>query len=76
MNTDEDLIAPKQRWLRTWDQSEIRILALIEGYVVGRVKGCMPFICTKSELRQGCTLQPRRNPEHLDAMAADDNVGL
>ena len=32
------------KWIRTRDGSEARVMGVVEGYVVARLKGCVPFL--------------------------------
>ena len=37
------------KWVRLKDGTEVRVMVVVEGHVVARVKGCMPFLKSERE---------------------------
>jgi hypothetical protein len=38
-------------WVRKTDRQEIRVMAFADGWVMARIKGCMPFVLMFNELK-------------------------
>lgn len=56
----QDEIKVGQCWVRNWDGRTARVLAIVEGYCMVRIRGGMPFVIPPDKLQRDYKLNPMK----------------